>query len=136
MSPTIIFLKVTTNQEKLFSLTSIIQKHFDLSDQTLIFTPTDEIARYIDQLIWRLPEESFIPHIISNETCRDRVVITSKKENINKAQVLINLGQDAYAKCQEFQIVYELYDQTHPSKEESSKLRHASYINSGYSVQL
>lgn len=136
MSPTIIFLKVTTNQEKLLSLTKIIQKHFDLSDQTLIFTPTDEIARYIDHLIWRLPEDSFIPHIISNEPCKDSVVITSKKENINKAQVLINLAQDAYSPCQEFQIVYELYDQTHPSKEESSKQRHASYINSGYSVQL
>lgn len=136
MNPSIIFLKVTTNQEKLLSLTTIIQKHFDLSDQILIFTPTDEVARYIDQLIWRLPEESFIPHIISHHACKDRVVITSKKENINKAQVLINLGQDAYATCHEFQTVYELYDQTHPLKEESAKLRHASYINSGYNIQL
>lgn len=134
MNSKIIFLKVATNQNKLFSLTKVIQKQFDLNEHILIFVPTNEVAQYIDQLIWRLPQESFIPHIVSDTPCNNPVVITSKNENLNKATVLINLSQNVNTNFHEFHTVYELYDMTHPSKEELSKARHLSYSERGFHV--
>lgn len=130
----ITFLKVKTNQEKLVSITKIVERHFDSAQNILISTPNDQVANYIDQLLWRMTEESFIPHKIATEPCKDAVIITSTPENFNEASVLINLCPGCPPSFNEFTTVYELYDLTHPEKEALSKSRHESYLQSNSKV--
>jgi DNA polymerase-3 subunit chi len=136
MNPKIIFLKVLTNQEKLFSLTKTIQKHFDLGDQLLILCPNIQVANYIDQLIWRLPEDSFIPHSIVNEMCHEKVAITYQNENFNKAGILINLCKEIPSLPLGFQLVYDLFDQTDADRHALSKARFSSYQVAGLQPTL
>lgn len=130
----ITFLKVKTNQEKLESITKIVERHFDLAQNILISTPNEQVANYIDQLLWRMTEESFIPHTIATAPCHDAVIITSTAENFNQASVLINLCPGCPPSFNEFTTVYELYDLTHPEKEALSKSRHESYLQSNSKV--
>ena len=130
----ITFLKVATNQEKLVTITKIVERHFDLAQNILISTPNDQVSNYIDQLLWRLSEESFVPHTIATTSCQDAVIITSTSENLNQATVLINLCPTSHPSFNDFSIVYELYDLTHPEKEASSKARHESYLQSNFKV--
>ncbi len=134
--PKITFLKVTSAQEKLLRLTETIQKHFDLGHKIQIFCETDPVATYMDELLFRFKAESFIPHRIANEICDDFVVITCKLSNLNEALVLINLGNSVHEKFQDYQMIYELYDETHPVKENASRSRNSHYQTQGFTTTI
>lgn len=130
--PRIIFLRVTSPQEKLFRLTDTIQRHFDLGHKIQIFCETHAICIYMDELLWKFKAESFIPHKIADESCDDFVIITCKNNNLNAASVLINLGNGINEKFLDYQMVYELYDETHPVKEDAARSRNSCYQTEGF----
>lgn len=132
----IIFLKVSTNGEKLAAICSIVHHHFEQNHLQLITVPSEEAARYIDVLLWRHPEDSFIPHCISNVPSKAPIVITTTQSNLNKAQVLLNLCPTTSQLIREFPFVYELYDETHPTKSEMSQQRYAHYQSMGMNLAL
>jgi DNA polymerase-3 subunit chi len=132
MNPKIIFLKVVTNQEKLLHLTKTIQRHFDMGEKISILCPSLKVAEYIDELLWRMPEDSFIPHKTLSAPSSEHVAITCQGENFNNAQILINLCKDIPAQPLQFQVVYDLFDQTDAAKEDLSRARFSSYGASGF----
>lgn len=132
MNSKIIFLKANNNQEKLLAITTTVQKHFDQAQNLLIYCSNEEAANYLDSLLWKMPEESFLPHKIADQPCHDKVVITCQPQNINQATVLINLSTTLHPHFNTYQVVYDLYDETHPVKLELSKARQSSYHKEGY----
>jgi len=134
MNSKIIFLKARETQEKLLNITATIQNHFDLAQKVLVYAPSDEAAKYLNLLLWKMPEDSFLPHKIANRACRDPVVITCQKENLNQATVLINLNMILHPHLDAFHLVYDIYDETHPVKLEHSKARQSKYHEKGYSI--
>jgi DNA polymerase IIIc chi subunit len=126
-TPDIIFIKVNDNTKKLFKICQIVRQHFDSEERILFTTPTQEAAQYLDQLLWRLPEEGFLPHNIIVKDSEERIGISTILENLNKADVLFNLCPTASPIFSQFKTVYELYDETHPSKAEQSRIKQAAY---------
>lgn len=131
MNQTLIFLKVQDNQAKLEKIVSTISRHYERGEPVLITAPNLEVALYIDTLLWRMPFTSFLPHTISDFTTSERVAITTGQININQAKVLVNLRQEVSILSDSVGCVYELYDTTHPQKEELSKKRQEFYHNAG-----
>lgn len=127
--PLITFLIVKDNQTKLKSICKIAQKHFEKKQPILILAPSEEIAEYIDQLLWRIPEESFLPHQKSDLSSNDFITISTKMENLNRARIAFNLYSSICPLHQEFDQIYELYDETHPSKKEQSLQRKNAYAS-------
>lgn len=132
---TVHFFHVNDAQSKLNSICSVAQKHFDKRDSILIAVPSHEAAIYIDQLLWRQPIESFIPHLIVNVPSKELVVITTTDVNVNRAKVLINLRPDIHPKTDEYGIIYDLMDLTHPTKEQLSLQRLSAYKSLDYLVE-
>ena len=130
--PSIQFIPVKTNQEKLTAICRIVGQHFYKGDAVLVKVDTTEAAGYINELLWKMPPESFIPHVQSEEATGERVVITCGIKNVNQATVLINLGTGIHPDVQRFDMVYELFDMTHPSKAQASQERRASYERDGH----
>lgn len=130
----IIFLKVENSHSKLQQICTTIQKHFANKERILVLVPSDEAAIYIDKLLWRLPEESFLPHAIVNDATEEQVVITKSKNNINNAQILFNLCPENASSANGFAIVYELLDLTDAAKEQLSRKKLAAYQSAGLSV--
>src|ERR1700739_4282065 len=89
--PTIQVLTVKSNQEKLLKLCQAVHHHFGLRERLLIAAPSDEVADYIDQLLWRMPSDSFLPHKKVAKESDFPVIITTMIANLNQARVLINL---------------------------------------------
>lgn len=118
------FLQIADNAQKMLTLCTLAQKHFYAKEKMLICVPTDEAAAYIDLLLWRMPEESFIPHEIANPA---KITIAKSTENINEATILINLGPQIPINLDAFACIYELYDKTHPSKVEQAEQKLAAY---------
>lgn len=124
---TVFFLQVTDATSKLGSICNTTQKHFTNREPILIAVPSHEAALYIDQLLWRQPEESFIPHLIVNVPTKELVAITTTDINVNQARVLMNLRPEILPRLDDFDIIYDLLDLTHPAKEELSRKRLSAY---------
>jgi DNA polymerase-3 subunit chi len=131
----ITFLRVVDNAAKLQRLCGAVHYHFLRKEKALIGVSSDEAAAYVDQLLWRIPEDSFIPHAIVNGPTKELVAITKALNNVNQAQALINLRVEIPNNIKEYTVIYDLLDLTHPSKEEQSRKRQEAYRIAGYSFE-
>src|SRR5687768_7992650 len=102
----VFFLRVTDNATKLQRLCAVVQKHFENKERILITTPSAEAAHYMDQLLWRMPEESCVPHTIVNATTNESIAITTSHTNVNQAPILINLCPEAMKDISTFHTIY------------------------------
>ncbi len=134
-NPQVIFLRVTDNTTKLQRLCAVVHDHFYHKENVLIAVPNAEAAVYIDHLLWRMPEDSFTPHVIAEGLVKERVAITTSSANINQATTFVNLCADVPVNAKDFHIIYDLLDLTHPAKEELSRKRQAAYRTAGYHIE-
>lgn len=125
------FINVSDGPSKLQAITQTVQECLDHEKRVLIAVPNQEAANFIDRLLWTTPEESFSPHAIVNGPSQELVAITTSPTNFNKAQVLINLNPHISPISSEFEVIYDLYDKTHPSKETLSQQRQEAYTSAG-----
>lgn len=135
-TPSILFIEVKDNLTKLEKIIEIAHKHYKKNEPVLISVPNSEAAIYLDQLLWRSPEESFLPHSVTDKPSPDPLIITYTHSNPNHAKILINLCSTHSPISLQFTLIYELLDKTHPDKESNSLLRKSFYQESGCSVSV
>lgn len=129
------FIRVTDNASKLQKLCTVIHDHFVRKDRVLIVVPSVEVAKYIDQLLWRMPEESFVPHAIANGPSRELVAITTSLSNVNGASTLVNLLPNIHPNTGPVEVIYELLDMTSKEKEGISRGKQDAYRSAGHVVE-
>lgn len=130
------FLRVVDTASKLNGICQTIHNHFRKKEAILIVVPSQEAAIYIDQLLWRLPGESFLPHAISNEPIHELVAITTTDANVNQAKIIMNLCPEVPKNLTGYSMIYDLLDLTHPTKEQLSLSRQSAYQTLGYSLEF
>lgn len=128
------FLKVSDNPQKLTKICQVVQHYFNLHKALLILVPNQEVAEYIDQLLWKIPEESFLPHSIVNSSSTEKVIITSMAQNFNEASIILNLTAEIHP-FSEYEITIELFDETHPAKREISQQKVEKYRQQGLTIK-
>ncbi len=126
-APEITFLPVKDNQTKIRTICQTIQHHYDAGESILITTANQEAAKFVDELLWRFPQESFLPHVYTLKPTKSKIAVTTKQENLNQSTVLFNLCPHACPIYNQFQHVYELFDETHPEKRRLSEERKTTY---------
>ena len=126
------FLRVADVHSKLMRICDTVYEHVSLGQRILISVDDDVSAKFVDDLLWRLPEESFIPHIISDTECENDVIISTVEKNLNKAFVLINLRSSISPMAKSFSAIYELNDHTVAKKLELSRQRYSAYKREGF----
>jgi len=138
LHPHITFVTVTDNQAKLTKLLQCVQQCFIKGHSVLIAVPSVQVAQYIDQLLWRMPKESFLPHVISDsgKVVDEKVVISMMAQNINKANVLVNLNPEISPIFGEFEFVWELLDKSDSVKEGLSRQRQVAYQEAGCKIKV
>lgn len=128
ISITINFIKVLNTQAKLQILNDIVVKNFLNKKKCIIFTDNQAAAVYVDNLLWKFSKDSFIPHLITDEPSQEFVIITTKKDNLNQAEVAINLTalplDNVSSNIRE---IFELHDSTTQEKEIASNQKLESY---------
>jgi DNA polymerase III subunit chi len=132
--PNIIFIPVSNNQNKIGCICNTIQRHFNQGESILIAVPNEQAEKYLDDLLWKFPGDSFLPHAVSQNDNNERVLITKQAQNLNKSKILFNLCPAASPIADQFEIIYELYDETFPDKLEQSKNRRHAYSELGYAM--
>ncbi len=132
MNPSIHFWIVHNNIEKRQRIREITYKHFSQSHRILILVPNQPSLIFVDQLLWQMDPDQFIPHTISSEPIQAAVVITAEVTNLNRAQVLWNLCGSGCPIANQFENIHELDDRTDATKAQSALKKKEYYQAAGF----
>lgn len=131
----VIFFQVRDNATKLKYICETAQLHFEKKDFFSIFVDDEKGETFVDELLWKLPETSFLPHAIADQTTQERIVITKLKKNFNNSRMVFNLCSTPLSIEGSFKIIYEFEDHTNPMKQRLSTIRFDAYKKMGFSIE-
>ncbi len=124
----VLFFPVKGNDAKLLKICKVATLHVQRKEKLIILV-SDQIAfDFVDELLWRLPEEGFLPH--------PNPFLTIETEPNGEASALFNLQPLAFLKNNSFKKIYELEDYTSSEKLRLSKQRYQMYRNAGYPITV
>ncbi len=132
MSPKVLFYLVKTNTQKLERILFLAKKHYEKKEPFLLLAPDHKSATFLDEFLWRVPE--FLPHVFSNESCKDFLVITTKRENFLQAKAVLNLWPTPFLQ-ENSPLVYELEDLTSPVKKSLSQKKFEAYREEKFVIE-
>ena len=131
----VIFFQVRDSAAKILRLAEAAQSHFEKKEPFLILTEDARSQQYVDELLWKHPETSFLPHIATDDPSADRIVIAKIKKNVNNARIAFNLCPTPLLIEGPFRIIYEFEDLTAPNKKHLSSLRYDAYKQAQFSIE-
>ena len=120
---------------KLQRIAEAAQSHFEKKEPFLILVEDSRSQQFVDELLWKIPETSFLPHIASDDPVKDLIAISKMKKNVNGARVAFNLCPTPLLIEGPFRIIYEFEDLTSPSKKSLSSLRFDAYKQAGFLIE-
>lgn len=131
-SSRVIFFQVSDNAAKLKKIVEMAQYHFSHKEPLLFFVEEEKSEKFVDELLWKQPPTSFLPHVVTDLPSNDFIVITKSKNNVNNAKVVFNLCPTALFLSEPVKIIYEFEDLTAPIKKNLSSERFDCYKKAGF----
>lgn len=129
------FFQVKSDGEKRERIIRLAEEYFEKKEPLLIQLPHQKALEYVDLLLWRSPQESFLPHAIKDEPSKDFIVLTTSGNNPNKARSILNLSPDPVDNQNlSFMKIYELEDLASTHKNHSAQERYKAYKNAGCAI--
>ncbi len=101
----------------------------------MIIVPSKAASTFLDDFLWKQPNEGFLPHTCSTNPCKDPVVISDESLNLNQAQILINLCPGVSPIADQFSVIYELWDETDSEKKKQSEDKFNAYRIEGNELE-
>lgn len=113
----------------------LADKAWRLGHSVLILVETPEQARDLDQQLWALPEESFLPHRCLEDTGQPpaQVEISHSQKLGEHSDLLINLSEQPPEQLARFQRLAEVVIQQ-PDLLETCRKRFKHYQTEGYTI--
>ncbi|MBS0615493.1 MAG: DNA polymerase III subunit chi [Verrucomicrobia bacterium] len=121
----IVFFSVKDTAAKLRTLCDVASEHLHKGQSLLILVPDATVHVFVDELLWRLPEEGFLPH-----PSKLLWIDTEAKE----ATSLFNLRPIPFTEKISYKTIYELEDHTSPERLQLSRKRYAAYRELSLSI--
>lgn len=131
----VIFFQIQESRQKLKILTETVRSHFEKKEPILLFVEEEKALNFVDELLWKEPRTSFLPHGIFEMPTHELVVITKGKKNLNQAHIAFNLCTTPLFLQEPLKILYEFEDLSSPSKKKFSLERFTSYKSAHYAIE-
>jgi len=131
----VVFFQVQDAKLKLEKIAEMAHFHFAKKEPFLIFVEDIKAQSFVDELLWKFPDTSFLPHLASDDNTKELVTITKSKKNVNVAKAAFNLCPTPLLIEGSFRILYEFEDLTSPAKKELSNLRFDAYKKAHYLIE-
>jgi DNA polymerase IIIc chi subunit len=135
MTTRVVFFQVRNPSTKLAILAETAQSHFEKGENFLIFAEDDKAMSFVDDLLWKLPATSFLPHSKAEEATNERVAIAKVKKNLNNARYVFNLCSTPLLIDASIKIIYDFEDLTSPAKQTFSSLRYDAYKQAHFLIE-
>ncbi|MFA6118965.1 MAG: DNA polymerase III subunit chi [Parachlamydiales bacterium] len=131
----VIFYKVQSVKDKLIKIIQTAMAHFEKKEKFIIQVQDDVSVKFVDELLWKLPKESFLPHIATDSNSSEYIVITKSKKNLNDAIYMFNLSQDIFEIDRSFKVIYDFDDYTAKDKQIFSQKRFEIYRKANFIIE-
>jgi len=131
----VVFFQVRDTPTKLQRICETAHLHFERKEPLLILAHDEKSQKFVDELLWKMPSASFLPHIATDEETQEFIAIAKIKKNINKARIAFNLCSTPLLLDGPFRIIYEFEDLTEPNKKRLSGLRFDRYKEAGHLIE-
>ncbi len=93
-----------------------------------ILAPNQAAVEYLDLLLWRSPQKSFLPHHAERKaTTSNLISITDQAFNTNQATSVFNLTFDHVLITSDLKLIYELEDLSSKEAQEAFKRKFTAY---------
>ena len=123
----IIFFEVKNTKEKIKKLIDLSHFHFEQNQPLLIFTENPFASNFVDELLWKEPKNSFLPHIVTQKKTNCLITITYTLQNLNNSHYLFNLSSNYFSLEWPLHLLYEYDDLITNKKKESTKKKFQFY---------
>lgn len=129
-----VFFQVRTAQDKINRIIEASHFHFLKKEHLLFFVEDDRSLRYIDDLLWSLPKESFLPHqILSQKPEEELIAITKEKINLNNTKIAFNLCLTPL--LIDIPFIYDFEDLSTPNRQMLSQIRFNAYKTAHFHIE-
>ena len=131
----VIFFQVNDNSSKLKRIIEMAHFHFEKKEPFLIMVEDEKSQNFVDELLWKQPSTSFLPHLASDIQTTELVAITKVKNQVDSARAAFNLCPTSLLIEGPFRIIYEFEDLSAPSKKNLSSQRYDAYKQAGFFIE-
>ena len=118
-------------------ISKLVENFYNQGKRVLIIVKNEEEGMILDNLLWNYTPESFIPHKISLKAKVDKnqpVLITTKRENRNQAEILILAREVDLSFILQFDEVIDFAESYDEECLERSRKRYSYYLSQGLTV--
>jgi DNA polymerase III subunit chi len=134
-TPRVVFFQVRDFAAKSRRLSEMAQYHFARKEKLLIIVEEDAALSYVDELLWKQPPESFLPHLVSESECQEWIIVTKVKKNLNDARYVFNLCPTPLLINGTFRVIYEFEDTSSSNKKFLSTVRFDAYKQALFPIE-
>lgn len=131
----VIFFQVSDNPTKLKKIVEMAHLHFGKKEPFLIAVEDERGEKFVDELLWKHPATSFLPHVASDTPVADFIAITKSKKNLNGARIAFNLCPTSLFLEEPLKIIYEFEDLSAPAKKNFASQRFDAYKQAGFFIE-
>lgn len=122
----VVFFQVADPSSKRQRIAETARAHFGKKESLLFFVEDEKAQVFVDELLWKLPEFSFLPHSSSDLPTTERIAITKTKTNVNGAVLAFNLCPTPLL-LPGFKLIYDFEDLSAPNKQRLAQIRFNAY---------
>ena len=118
------------------TLALLTEKLYNMGEKILILTSSRERGEALDDYLWTFKQQSFIPHIFSEEVTQDEpVVLTIREQNLNGASVLILDSPSSFDFIENFTWIFDFVERENETSLKQSRKRFKEYKERGLQVE-
>ncbi len=130
----VVLFQVRAPNLKISRLIETASAHFERKEHLLILAEDEKAVHYVDELLWKFPPTSFLPHVATEESTQAFVAITKSRTNVNQAKFSFNLCPTPLL-IEGIRLIYDFEDLTSPLKQQLSAIRFDAYKKAGCLIE-
>jgi len=135
MSIKVVFFSIKLDHTKLIKIIQTVHHHFSKKEPLQMVAHDQKSIKFVDDLLWKHPKESFLPHIVTEVSVKDLIVITTKKQSLNGSFHFFNLLPTPLEIMDEATIIYDFDDSTTKEKKKISLAKYHFYKEKNYRIE-
>jgi DNA polymerase IIIc chi subunit len=130
----VVLFQVRQPNLKVMKLVQTANAHFEKKEPLLIVVEDEKTMLYVDELLWKEPPTSFLPHVVADNDTPAFVAITKSRANVNQAKFAFNLCPTPLL-IEGIRLIYDFEDLTSPLKQQLSSVRFDAYKKAGCLIE-
>ncbi len=135
--PQVVFHALNKDQQALQRTCELVADAYSKRQRCRVLCVDQKQAEQVDELLWQLPADRFIPHNMHSEgpASGTPVEVCWHHTQLEKCHVVVNLTDELIQQPQQFLFIYDFVPADEEAKQKA-RLRYKHYQQAGFAMQF